>query len=208
MTLGEAQESIRNGPFGSWLSFHRSTTDAHIASQVHGAYSTAYFAHSLYYFPSAAALLQTFKSLRGAGVHTLLLAEWSLSISSLAALPHLLSVLLQSIAPTEDGNIRTVLSPESYIDLAKQAGWELVGYRIITPSDKLEDGKWESRFAREVAENVESDQLETLTNSERNDETVRLASVRAHASAFEASVRAVGDVENTRCMDVWAAVFK
>lgn len=131
-----------------------------------------------------------------------------MNTSNIAALPHLLSVLLQSIEPLEEGNIRTVLSPESYIDLAKQAGWDLVGYSTITPSDKLEDGKWESRFARDVAGNAKSDQLKVLTKGERSDDIVRLTSIRAHADAFEASVRAVGDIDRIQCMDTWTAVFK
>lgn len=112
-----------------------------MASQPIGTYTTAYFAHSLYYFPSSATLAQTFKSLLDAGIKTLLLAEWSLSISRPAALPHLLAVLLQSIDPLPEGNVRTVLSPTAYDDAAKQAGWESVGSRTFTPAVDLEDGK-------------------------------------------------------------------
>ena len=102
-------------------------------------HSAAYFAHSLYYFPSSAILVQSFKSLLDAGVKTLLLAEWSLSISQPAALPHLLAVLLQSIDPLPEGNVRTVLSPAAYVDAATQAGWEVVGSRTFTPAVELED---------------------------------------------------------------------
>ena len=74
-------------------------------------------------------------------MQTLLIAEWSLSISRSAALPHLLAVLLQSMDPLPEGNIRTVLSPRGYIDAAKRAGWEVVGTRTLTPAAELEDGK-------------------------------------------------------------------
>jgi hypothetical protein len=179
-----------------------------VASQPTGTYTAAYFAHSLYYFPSSATLVQNFKSLLDAGVKTLLLAEWSLSISQPAALPHLLAVLLQSIDPLPEGNVRTVLSPAAYVDAAAQAGWELVGSRTFTPAVELEDGKWETGFARSVAMKREIGKQVLQMVGERSTESVRLESVRAHADALEASMISEAGVDGVECMNVWTAAFR
>jgi hypothetical protein len=170
----------------------QSTAPELVKSQPLGAYSTAYFAHSLYYFPSFAALVDNFKALIHAGTKTLLLAEWSLSISSLAALPHLLAVLLQSIDPIPDGNVRTVLSPAAYVDAAMRAGWNLVGSGTFTPAKELEDGKWETGFARSVAK----------------ESKVYEEGMKAHAGALEASLTSEACSNGVECMQVWTAVFK
>jgi hypothetical protein len=179
-----------------------------VASQPIGTYTAAYFAHSLYYFPSSATLVQSFKSLLDAGVKTLLLAEWSLSISRPAALPHLLAVLLQSIDPLPEGNVRTVLSPAAYVDAATQAGWEVVGSRTFTPAVDLEDGKWETGFARSVARNREIGKQAVQMVGERSTESVRLESLRAHADALEGSMISEAGVDGVECMNVWTAVFR
>jgi hypothetical protein len=140
-------------------------------------------------------------------VKTLLLAEWSLSISKPTALPHLLSVLLQSIDPIPEGNIRTVLPPAAYTDAARQAGWELVGNRTFTPVNGLQDGRWEIQFARQVAATADFEK-QLAGQSERNTETIRLESIRAHAGAFETSLVATAGQGEVECMDVWTAVFR
>ena len=155
-------------------------------------YTTAYFAHSLYYFPSFSALVQNFKALLEAGVKTLLLAEWALSISDPAALPHLLAVLLQSVDPSPDGNVRTVLSPATYVVAATQAGWELVGSRTFTPAAELDDGRWETEIARSMAKKSEA----------------HGGSMKAHADALEASLLSDACSGGANCMDVWTAVFR
>jgi len=121
-----------------------------------------------------------------------LLAEWSLSISNLAALPHLLAVLLQSIDPIPDGNVRTVLSPASYIDAATQAGWKIVGSRTFTPAKEVEDGKWETGIARSVAQ----------------ESKVCAEGMNAHAAALQASLTSEACSEGVECMQVWTAVFR
>jgi hypothetical protein len=105
--------------------------------------------------------------------------------------------------PLPEGNIRTVLSPRGYIDAAKRAGWEVVGTRTITPAAELEDGKWEVRFAREVAGNSQVVQMD----GEWSEESVRLGTLRAHADSLEASIVEV-KAEGVRCMNVWTAVLR
>ncbi|KAF2098969.1 hypothetical protein NA57DRAFT_56602 [Rhizodiscina lignyota] len=206
-TLGDAQAGLLAGPVGEYLSFRQTTAPALVASQPTGTYSVAYFAHSLYYFPSYATIIQNFKSLLNAGVQTLLLAEWSLSISDLAALPHLLAVLLQSIDPISDGNVRTVLSPAAYMTAAMEAGWEVASSETFAPVAGLEDGKWETGFARTVAEKTAIGR-QAVQTVERSVESVQRESLTAHADALEASIVSAGGVDRVRCMDVWTAIFR
>ena len=140
-------------------------------------------------------------------METLLIAEWSLSISSSPALPHLLAVLLQSMDPMLEGNIRTVLSPRGYIDAAKLAGWEAVGTRTLVPAAELEDGRWEVRFAREIAEKGQILEKVVQLDVERSEESVRLETLRAHADSLESSLEKIG-TNAVQCMDVWTAVFR
>lgn len=171
-------------------------------------YSAAYFAHSLYYFPASTTIEQTFKSLLDAEITTLLLAEWSLSISRPAALPHLLAVLLQATDPLPEGNVRTVLSPAAYEDAATRAGWEVVGRRIFTPAVGLEDGKWEAGFAKGIAKERRIAEQVGQLGGERSEESVRWESLRAHADALEASMDERVGLDGVECMDVWTAVLR
>lgn len=138
----------------------------------------------------------------------LLLSEWSLSISRPTALPHLLAVLLQSIDPQPEGNVRTVLSPTSYIDAAAQAGWELVGSRTFTPTEGLEDGIWETRAALSMMENRLSRTEATEGEGERDAASVRLESLRAHAHALQSSLASEGGLDRVESMNVWTAVLR
>lgn len=156
--------------------------------------------------PSAATIISTFTALREAGVQSLLLAEWGLSTSRATALPHLLAVLLQSVDPIPEGNVRTVLSPAAYISAAKEAGWTLVADSTISPSTELEDGKWEVLAARSV---VKTHQLEQVgaQHDERSAEAVKIEALRAHAAALESSLPGA-KVDNVAAMNVWTAVFR
>ena len=133
---------------------------------------------------------------------TLVLSEWSLSISRPAALPHLLAVLVQFVDPIHDENVKTVLSPAAYVDTATQAGWKATGKRTFQPTLGLEDGKWESGFAKSVVRTREAAQ----TKSGRSAEKVRPESLRAHADSLEAAIhsqkRLDRDLDGVECMDV------
>jgi hypothetical protein len=201
--LGQAQAGLLSGPVGDYLSFKQSTAPDLVASQPAGTYQVAYFGISLFYFPSTAVIIQTFKAMRDAGVKSLLLAEWSLKVSRPAALTHLLAVLLQSVDPDPTGNVRTVLSPAAYINAAKQAEWELVGSRTFTPVEGLEDGRWETDIARSMLKKIESS-----PDVERNADSIRHDSLRAHYAAMEASMDHEKGLKGVESMDIWTAVFK
>lgn len=130
---------------------------------------------------------------------SLCMAEWSLSTSLKtgegSAVPHILSVLLQSISPKHEANVQTIFTPQMIRSCAQEAGWELVGEECITPEEGLKDGGWEVYGAREVVKAV------SLEGGEK------LQSVQAHSCALEASIPE-GNVEDVRSMDVWCGVFK
>ena len=174
-----------------------------VSSSPHGFYSTAMFAHSLYYMPSTVTLTQTFKALREAGVKQLLLAEWALSTSRSTALPHLNAVLLQSVDPMPDGNVRTVLTPSEYIAVAKEAGWELVKSKTLTPRTDLADGIYEVRAARSIMSSRQRDG----TAASGSPEATKLKNQEVYADAMESSLVASSE-KTTTSMDVWTAVFK
>lgn len=72
----------------------------------------------------------------------------------------------------------------------------MVGERIITPGQDLNDGGWEVRAARDVAK-----------KSAKEDDLSKRESIRAHSYALEASIPE-GKLANVRSMDVWCAVLK
>lgn len=123
-------------------------------------------------------------------------------------MPHLLAVLLQSVSPLPESNVRTVLSPRAYIEAAVEAGWVHVCSETFTPAAELEDGKWETGLARMAVKESKVGQGLMRLGEERSAESVRLESLRAHSHALESSIASLGGVERVECMDVWTAVFR
>ena len=166
--------------------------------------------HSIYYLPTAATFGSILAALHRSGAQHVFLAEWALSIGDdLQALPHLLSVLLQSVEPLPEGNIRTVLSPSEMLKFAERAGWELVGSEIMKPADDVQDGGWEAAFSKSIAREVFKEER-ALSDADRTKETIRKASIRAHGEALLQAIQQLpeGKTSKTKPMNVWAAVLK
>lgn len=193
MTLGEAQAKLKSSSFGSHISFRQCTAPDLVSSQPSGTYSVAYFAHSLYYLPSVETVRNTLRSLRESGLQTLLLAEWALECPRFEAIPHLLATLAQSIKPLPSGNVQTVLSPKQYVDVARSAGWEVVGQGIFNPIDGLEDGKWEANIVMRAVQREEGNQAGVGES--------------AHRQALQIALEKIG-MGNVQSMNVWAAVLR
>jgi hypothetical protein len=177
--------------------------------------------HSIYYLPTASTFTAILRALHASSAQHVFLAEWSLEASSHAqALPHLLSVLLQSVSPLPEGNIRTVLTPNDMVALAAAAGWDLVGEHVIRPDEKLADGYWEASYAQGIAKKAAAaaivvplsgaGQDVAAAEETRSEESIKQASVRAHGHALLSAIKALpeGKASNTRAMDVWLAVLK
>ncbi|KDN42488.1 hypothetical protein K437DRAFT_257821 [Tilletiaria anomala UBC 951] len=166
--------------------------------------------HSIYYLPTAATFGSILDALHRSGAQHVFLAEWSLSIGDdLRALPHLLSVLLQSVEPLSEGNIRTVLSPREMLKLSESAGWELIGSELMQPSDDVQDGCWEAAYSQDIARTA-FEREGALSEAERTEEIVRKASIRAHGEALLQAIQQLpeGKASRTKPMNVWVAVLK
>lgn len=163
------------------------------------AVDTVTLSHSMWYFPSANVLRDTFKAIKEAGVKHLLLAEWALSVSHPDALPHLLAVLLQAQSPVDGGNVQLVLSPMQIKTLASEAGWKVDRERTFAPAEKLQDGGWEVDMARDAAQ--EAAQLDC------NGDTTKQKLQQSVESTRYAMEDAAGRINKIRCMDVWTAVL-
>jgi hypothetical protein len=73
---------------------------------------------------------------------------------------------------------------------------------------ELEDGKWETGFAKSIARKREIGKQAVQMVGERSTESVRLESFRAHADALEASMVSEAGVDGVECMNVWTAAFR
>ncbi|EST06854.1 hypothetical protein PSEUBRA_003854 [Kalmanozyma brasiliensis GHG001] len=160
---------------------------------------TVMLSHSMWYFPSAHVLKETFIAIREAGVKHLLLAEWALSISHPDALPHLLAVLLQGQSPVQGGNVQLVLSPMQIKALAREAGWKVDREVTFAPAEKLQDGGWEVDIARDAAQEAAKMDCEGYATKQKLQQ-----SVETTKNAMEEAVVRIGRV---RCMDVWTALL-
>ncbi|KAJ5735006.1 uncharacterized protein N7483_000131 [Penicillium malachiteum] len=150
MTLGEAQDRLKQCHIGDRITFHQSNLEAFLASSAsESLYDYAVFAHSIWYLPSAGVLQEMLAALQGRTKH-LLIAEYSLNIrGDMAALPHMLAAISQAEFNSRDDaldrndNIQTIMSPQTITQLASQTGWTLQNEEIVDSPEKKEDGKWE-----------------------------------------------------------------
>lgn len=163
-------------------------------------YDTVLLSHSLWYFPSAEVLRDTFKAIKQAGVKHLLLAEWAMTASHPNALPHLLAALLQGQSPIDGGNVQTPISPDQLKKLAAEAGWSVQRELTFLPAEKLQDGGWEIYMARDAADAA----AKLETSGDRVKEKM-VQSVQATRYALEEAAKRYG--KQTRSMDVWTAVL-
>ncbi|GKT51876.1 methyltransferase ustM [Colletotrichum spaethianum] len=140
---------------------------AYLASNPSASFDTAALCHSLWYFPSRAAVVALFEALYSSGqVKRLCFAEYALTARTPSQKPHEMAVAAQKRfhALREDrgltlhqANVRGALDPEEMVALAQEAGWKLVERGVVdTPG--LLDGRWEvgavvdPSWAEEVAE--------------------------------------------------------
>ncbi|SJX66568.1 uncharacterized protein SRS1_16796 [Sporisorium reilianum f. sp. reilianum] len=197
-TLQQAQDELLRSAVGQHLSFALGKTGPQVLEDQ--TFDTVILAHSLWYFPSAHVLHDTFAAIKKAGVKHLLLAEWAMSASHPDALPHLLAALLQGQSPVEGGNVQTPISPEQLKSVATEAGWKVVRELTFLPSDRLQDGKWEVDMATDAADAAAKFDVESNRTAQKLQQ-----SVQATRYALEEAAKRIG--KRTRSMDVWTAVL-
>lgn len=198
-TLQQAQDHLsKHSPLSDHIEFILGKTGPEaLHTQI---FDTVVLSHSLWYFPSAEILKQTFKAIKDSGVKHLLLAEWAMTASHPNALPHLLAAMLQGQSPVDGANVQTPISPEQIKQLLAEAGWKVQRELTFLPSDKLQDGTWEVPMAKNAAN--EAAKLET--GGEKIKQKL-VQSVRATKYALEEAAKRLG--KQTRSMDVWTAVL-
>ncbi|KAJ5158041.1 uncharacterized protein N7500_007692 [Penicillium coprophilum] len=201
LTLGEAQDKLRQTPIGDRMTFYQSNLqdflDSGASEQV---YDYAMLVHSVWYFPSVDVLQQMLAALRGR-TKCLLIAEYSLDIrGDNAALPHLLAAISQaefnsrSNILDRDDNIQSIISQQTICALAKTAGWELQKEEIVESPKGQEDAEWEVR--RVLSE-------EYSIRSESHGDASRQNFANALIDAVAQSTRVIGPNPKLRTLSTW-----
>jgi Methyltransferase domain len=202
-TLGEAQAHISKSEIGDRVSWHQATPLDFLKDVPEGKYDVAVLVHSSWYFSSPTELKDTFAMLRGKA-KKLCIAEYALSATEKAAVPHVLTAFarasLEIYNPNSEANIRNAFSPKALQDMAVESGWTMVSDRRVVPDEALEDGRWEVRsvlesgFLAEVDENVKDERARIMLESMRE--------------AVQAVVSNLDEGQKIRTMDVWVARFE
>jgi hypothetical protein len=215
LTVGQAQANLTSKPELKSLTFR---LDSPLASLLHVDYDIAVLLHCIYYFPSPDVLSATLKDLFSCAT-TLCIAEYSLQASMPSQQPHVLAVLaqqaLESLKPLGEcqSNIQTVLSPLAIIALAKSAGWHLTCEKFITPTEFLQDGRWE---VGTVCSQGWMDEAKHVLGKGGQDTSRSTAWLAAARDATIAAVDKLADggsdtgrpMDKVRTMDVWCGVFE
>ncbi|KZL80318.1 sam-dependent methyltransferase [Colletotrichum incanum] len=151
-TLAESQSYILSSPYGARITFHQSDAPAYLASNPSASFDSATLCHSLWYFPSRAAISSLFESLYSSGqIKRLCFAEYSLKARTSSQKPHEMAVAVQKRFhelredrgfTLHQANVRGALDPEEMVTLAQEAGWELRERGVVDTPGML-DGHWE-----------------------------------------------------------------
>ncbi|EFQ32918.1 SAM-dependent methyltransferase [Colletotrichum graminicola] len=151
-TLAESQAHILSSPYGARVTFHQSDAPGYLAAHPSASFDYATLCHSLWYFPSAAAVSALFEALHSSGrVGRLCFAEYSLKASTPSQKPHEMAVAVQRRFHQLRGdrgftlsqaNVRGALDPDDMVTLAQGAGWKLKKRGVVDTPGML-DGQWE-----------------------------------------------------------------
>jgi hypothetical protein len=203
-TLGQAQAHLSQSDLGARISWHQvSPLEVLESVDESKAYDFAVLAHCTWYFPSQHVLLDILCALRDKA-RRVCIAEYALSASDPAAVPHVLAALttatLEVHNSTSTANIQTVQSPAAIAAIAEEAGWRLISAAQFLPEEGLLDGSWEVSAVKREAFLEEIDQS---TSEER----VRVL-VRSMRDSVIGSLSELDDAAKVRTMDVWVAQFE
>lgn len=145
-TLGQAIEKLKHSLVGKQITVDFET-DA-LSSAVdfpENTFDTIVLSHSSWYLESQDVLLNLFKKLHQWGKR-IVFAEWDARVTKSHQLPHFQAALLQaqyeSFRDDSEANIRTLITPQDSLALARDAGWKVIHETIIS-SNELQDGGWE-----------------------------------------------------------------
>lgn len=206
-TLGQAQDHLSSGPLGPRITWVQADPIEFLNSELASddpkpKYDVAILAHSLWYFDSSVQVLDTLRA-AAARAHRVCIAEYALSASEPAAVPHVFAALAQAALgafnPYSTANIRTILSPTRIKELAAMVNLQHQKESLIVPHSNYWDGRWETNMVKDKA-------FETEINDLIADEK-QSSAVRALRDATIASLGNLGEGVKIRTMDVWIASF-
>ncbi|POR35572.1 Uncharacterized protein TPAR_04247 [Tolypocladium paradoxum] len=200
-TLAQAQAHISAGPVGGRIAWHSAEPTEFLARNPDKKWDFVVMAHCIWYLASPETLAAMLSALKGrAG--TLLVAEYTLTATDKAAVPHVLASIARASLvahnKASEENIRCLLSPGSITEAAKSSGWGLDSECVVVPNEGLLDGSWETStvkseaFLEEVDRHVKDSAVKTMLRSCRDAVIGALAAL---------------DGKKARTMDVWVARF-
>ncbi|OCL01895.1 S-adenosyl-L-methionine-dependent methyltransferase [Glonium stellatum] len=204
VTLGEAQSVISKTDLGDRINWNQiSPLDFLLAMDEGKTYDVAVLVHSIWYFPSQDILIDILRALRGKAKRVCI-AEYALSASIPAAMPHVLAALtratLEAHKRVSDENIQTALAPARITAIAEETEWKLVHQMVITPHEGLLDGSWE-------VGTVKREEFLAEIDSAVYDERVKVLLWSMRAAVLN-SLATLGPEVGARTMDTWVAEFK
>jgi ubiquinone/menaquinone biosynthesis C-methylase UbiE len=202
-TLKQAQDHLSSSEIGARINWVKSDTLKYL-EKTEEKFDAVVLAQCLWYFPSIAAITDTFRMIKKLkGSPTLLMAEYALESQHPEAMPHILAAFAQAALEvckeTSISNIRTLVSPASLRKLAEDVGWKLVSEQKITPNIAYQDARWEietvlhESFLKEVDGVVHEERQKAVVHGLRD-------ALISSSSRFGR--------KNWRSMDVWAASFE
>lgn len=210
--LGDAHKHILSCPVGRQIEFVRAQAQDYLQSFADqpAPYDFVVFSYCIPYFTEADNLPRMLELARK---HTksgarLLVADYTLSASVLAGVPHvLMSLALCALESFLDGtslrNIHVLMSPAKILSAAKAAGWELHKEATLTDDRVRLDGMMEVRGILMPRKRYEAD-VEALQVDPKvkNMLHTMLDAVRASVAQLD------GGLEAVKNMDTWVASFK
>lgn len=200
--LGQAHEYIKAGPLGERVTFVQADPIDFLATHPDERYDIAVLAQSSWYFSSTTQLRETLQA-AGRVAKRICVSEYALSSTNPTAAAHVLAALtqaaLESHKPTSESNIRTVLSPMAFSELATKAGLHLQTQSILVPPTHMYDGSWEVSAVRNQSF---VEEVETFVVNTR-EKAVVLALRDAVIRAWECLPKGT----RVATMDIWVAVF-
>lgn len=209
--VSQSQEHIAGTEIGSRIEFHRADAAAFFRSSDRAPaefLDAATLCHSLWYFPDRQSVLELFRTLGGARLPKIYLAEYAFQASSLEQEPHLLASKSQALfhsykAPRPAGartlNVRAAPDIKFIEEAAQRAGYYFRRQGSITPGSDMLEGHFEAVYTQSEAytERVKAEGLA----KEKEQEV--LSYVPLIERAFE-KMRSCGK-DKGRAMDVWWA---
>ncbi|CAG9947757.1 unnamed protein product [Clonostachys rosea f. rosea IK726] len=204
VTLGQAYEWITDSEVGSRINWHQATPEQYL-SQTAGeglSWDVAVLAHCIWYFKSPEELGKIFRAL-SKRVKKICIAEYALTATAPAAVPHVLAVLaraaLESQRPESDENVQNILTPDAIKTVGKASSWNLEHEGLLVPQPGLQDGFWEvgtvhsDGFLEDVEAHVQNPRLNSYLKSSRD--------------AVIAATSLHGGLKAVLTMDVWLGTF-